>query len=98
MFLAAANLTAILLGIIIMHFISRGISNNLGKVVHITSEVSGGNLAVPSMEHDGKDEIGKLSTGINTMKENMRNIIQNISNAASRSEEHTSELQSRADL
>ena len=83
MFLAAANLTAILLGIIIMHFISRGISNNLGKVVHITSEVSGGNLAVPSMEHDGKDEIGKLSTGINTMKENMRNIIQNISNAAS---------------
>src|SRR5690625_7583729 len=35
------------------------------------------------MEHDGKDEIGKLSTGINTMKENMRNVIQNISNAAS---------------
>src|SRR5699024_5501689 len=48
----------------------------------ITSEVSSGNLAVPSMEYDGNDEIGRLSKGINTMKANMKNIIQKISNAA----------------
>jgi len=80
--LIVANLVAIGLGVFIMLFISRGISRNLNKVVTITTEVANGNLAVESMDYNGKDEIGTLATAINQMKGSIRNILVKVTDAS----------------
>lgn len=89
--LFSANAIAILLGILVMLLISRGISTNLKKVVQVTTEIADGNLSVQSMNYEGKDEIGQLSRAINNMKNNIRNILQKVTEASeavsSRSEE-----------
>ena len=80
--LIIASLTAIILGVLIMLLISRGVSRNLNKVVTITTEVANGNLAVESMDYNGKDEIGKLAASINQMKDNIRNILVKVTDAS----------------
>lgn len=89
--LIVANLIAIGLGVLVMVFISRGITTNLSKVVDITTEVANGNLNIPSLEYQGKDEIGQLSNAINQMKDGIRNIVLKVTDASqsvtSRSEE-----------
>lgn len=80
--LIIASLVAIILGVLIMFLISRGVSRNLNKVVAITTEVANGNLAVESMDYNGKDEIGKLATAINQMKANIRNILIKVTDAS----------------
>lgn len=91
--LILSNVFAISLGVITVLFISRNISRHLNTIVHITEEVSNGQLTVPSVEYEGKDEIGQLAHSINQMKDNIRNIILKVANAAeevsSRSEELT---------
>jgi methyl-accepting chemotaxis protein len=80
--LIIANLVSIILGILIMILISRMVSGNLSKVVNITTEVANGNLAVESMDYEGNDEIGKLATAINQMKENIRSILLKVTDAS----------------
>lgn len=91
--LIIANLLAILFGVIIVILISRNITKHLNEVVHISTEVASGNLAVASMDYDGKDEIGQLGQAINQMKESIHNIITKVASASeevtSRSEELT---------
>lgn len=80
--LAAANAIAIVIGIVLLLLISRKISSNLGRVVSITHEVANGNLAVKSMDYNGKDEIGQLSNAINQMKTNIRGIVSKVASAS----------------
>ncbi|MGM8365437.1 methyl-accepting chemotaxis protein [Virgibacillus sp. W0181] len=80
--LVIANASAIILGIIVMLLISRGVSSNLKKVVHVTTEVADGNLSVPSMNYEGKDEIGQLAQAVNHMKNNIRNILLKVTDAS----------------
>lgn len=91
--LAIANFLAILIGALLMIFISRKISANLRNVVDITTEVAKGNLMVKSMDYEGKDEIGQLANAINKMKDNIRNILTKVAatsnTVSSRSEELT---------
>lgn len=76
------NVASIITGLIIMIVISRIISRNLKKIVAITNEMSTGNLAVERMEYDGKDEIGQLANAINTLSDNMRNVIHKVTEAS----------------
>lgn len=78
LFLNVANVTAILIGITLLIFISKRITAHLRKVVHITSEVAKGNLTVQSMDYQGNDEIGQLASAVNYMKENIRSILQKV--------------------
>ncbi|WP_430788851.1 methyl-accepting chemotaxis protein [Virgibacillus flavescens] len=80
--LGAATAVAIAVGIILLLLISRKISGNLRKVVSITHEVANGNLAVKSMDYNGKDEIGQLSNAVNQMKSNIRNIVSKVAAAS----------------
>ncbi|MDY0410389.1 methyl-accepting chemotaxis protein [Paracerasibacillus soli] len=84
---------AIAIGTAFMIVISRGISRKLKDVVVMTSEVARGNLNVLSLEFQGKNELGELTTSVNQMKENIRNIISNVTDASkvliTRSEEFT---------
>lgn len=91
--LNVSNLLAIVLGLTLFYVIGRSVSSNLHKVVRITSEVANGNLTVPAMDYNGKDEIGQLAASVNQMKSNMYEVIRSASaagNAVSiRSEELT---------
>lgn len=91
--LMIANLTAIIVGILLMILISKKTSLHLSNVVKITSEVANGNLQATSMNYQGKDEIGQLAQSVNQMKDNIKGIlfkVQNASNSvSSRSEELT---------
>lgn len=80
--LGGAIALALIFGILLLLFISRTISANLRKIVSITHEVSNGNLAVKSMDYDGKDEIGQLSDAVNLMKNNIRNIVSKVAAAS----------------
>src|SRR5699024_9636455 len=76
------NITSIVIGLIIMLLISRMISRHLKRIVSITNDMSTGNLAVEQMNYEGKDEIGQLAKAINTLRDNMRNIIHKVSQAS----------------
>ncbi|MFD1038273.1 methyl-accepting chemotaxis protein [Virgibacillus byunsanensis] len=91
--LGIAILSAILIGTVLLLVVSRRITTSLKKVVNVTSEVANGNLAIKSIDYDGKDEIGQLTAAVNQMKDNIRSILFKVSDASqsvsSRSEELT---------
>ena len=77
-FLLIINIFSILLGLVILIVISRFISNNLKRVVEVTAKIADGDLTVEPLPFTGKDEIGQLSCAVNTLHQNMRNIIKNV--------------------
>lgn len=80
--LITVGLSALIVGILIMLLISRGIRRHLDRVVQVTNEVANGNLTVDSIDYKGKDEIGQLASAVNLMKNNIRNILQQVSQAS----------------
>ena len=84
---------SVILGSIITFVVNRLIQGNLQKVIHMATEVSGGNLQVASSNYQGKDEIGQLSTAMNGMLINLRDMIGKINlmsdSVTSQSEEMT---------
>lgn len=71
--------SSIIVGALLIFFISRNITRNLGKVVEFSNKIADGDLTVEPLTYDGKDEIGQISSSINKMRENLRNMIQQIS-------------------
>lgn len=82
LYLMIANVIAIIFGSLIMFFISRFISNNLNKVVTVTKELANGNLAVPPVVYDGRDEIGQLAQAINSLRDNTYHVITEVTDAS----------------
>src|SRR5690625_2194188 len=81
-FLIVVNVISILIGLIIMFVVSRVISRHLKRVVSVTTDIASGNLAVEQMDYKGKDEIGQITSAVNTLSHNMRNIIHKVSEAS----------------
>lgn len=81
-YLAVANVLAIVFGSIIMLLISRAISSNLHKVVQMTTNLAKGNLTVKPVEYNGRDEIGQLAQAINSLRENTHNVLTEVTNAS----------------
>lgn len=82
LFLAVANIVAILLGSLIMFMIGRSISRNLNRVVQMATELARGNLAIEPLNQKGRDEIGQLSQAVNAIRQNTRNILSEVTNAS----------------
>ncbi len=80
--LIVAGAVSLLSGYIIMIIIGRMVSKNLKTVVHTTTELAGGNLSVENVDYRGKDEIGQLAEAINLLRENMNNIIREVTRAS----------------
>lgn len=91
--LFASIIASAIIGFILITIVNRLIKTNLEKVVHVAGEVSAGNLQTESIDYKGNDEIGRLASAINEMKESLKGIIQNVSTAtdmvSSQSEELT---------
>ncbi|RLL42058.1 methyl-accepting chemotaxis protein [Oceanobacillus piezotolerans] len=80
--LVVSNLLVIVLGTILMVYISRKISTYLSQLVGATTQAANGDLTIDTNPYVGKDEIGQLFSAVNIMKDNMRGILSNVSQAA----------------
>ncbi|SHM97809.1 methyl-accepting chemotaxis protein [Gracilibacillus kekensis] len=79
MVLLISMIISIVIGGLLVFFISRVISSNLNRLVKVSNRIADGNLEVDTIDYDGSDEIGRLAQAINTMSHNLRLIIQQIS-------------------
>ncbi|MBP3951836.1 methyl-accepting chemotaxis protein [Bacillus suaedae] len=91
--LLIALVISIVSGAIITYFVNRRIQNQLKKVVYISDQIANGNLSVEKVDYYGKDEIGQLASSINAMRDNLKNVIKEITDVSldvnSQSEELT---------
>lgn len=79
-------------GIASILFIGRIISRKLNQIVHVSNEIASGNLNVESVEYDGDDEVAELSRAINSMKEKLQTMIQEINSVSGYVTERSGEL------
>ena len=79
-------------------FISRSVSRGIAGILTMIDEVSANNLAVSDLEITSQDELGKAGTALNTMKNNLRSIIQSIAGTAEHVASASEELSSSASL
>ncbi|KON89329.1 chemotaxis protein [Sporosarcina globispora] len=80
------------LGVASILFIGRIISKKLTGIVHFSNEIAGGNLSADSVEYDGDDEIAQLSRAMNSMKEKLQTMIQEINLVSGYVTERSGEL------
>lgn len=72
----------VIISMVLLFFISRSVRKNINQAVEMADEISKGNLEVEALEYHGKDEIGQLSSSLNTMKHNLTTILSNVSEAS----------------
>lgn len=75
-YLITINVISIILGLITLLIISRIISNHLKRVVRTTITIANGDLTLKPLPYKGKDEIGMLSSAVNTLNQNMNRMIE----------------------
>lgn len=69
----------IVIGVLLIVFISQAISRNLKKVVEVSNQIAEGDLTVPEVDYDGKDEIGQLASSIGRMSAYLKEVIRQVS-------------------
>jgi methyl-accepting chemotaxis protein len=72
----------ILLGLLVAAFIARSITLAIARMVALIQEIAANNLAVEDVEIASQDEIGKAGAALNSMKNNLRAIMQSIAGTA----------------
>ncbi|MEZ7794407.1 methyl-accepting chemotaxis protein [Niallia circulans] len=77
--LIISMITALLIGTGLIIIISSRITRNLKKVVEVSDTIAQGDLTVEEVNYKGKDEIGQLAQSMNKMSNNLRMVIQKIS-------------------
>jgi methyl-accepting chemotaxis protein len=86
----------VVIGLVIAMFIAQSITSGITKMVGVIEEIAGNNLAIADMKVETEDEIGKASRALNTMKNNLREIIQSIASTAEHVASASEEISSSA--
>ncbi|WP_102275153.1 HAMP domain-containing methyl-accepting chemotaxis protein [Cytobacillus massiliigabonensis] len=73
---------SLILGIGAALFITRMIAKPLRLVTNRIDEISKGNLSIPSIEMNSKDEIGVLAKSVNEMKNSLHKIVTEVVNVS----------------
>lgn len=73
---------ALVVGSGLFVLLSERITRALNKTAEITEQISEGNLAVEKVDYKANDEIGKLTTSVNRMSDNLRDMVIKLSGAA----------------
>lgn len=73
---------SIVLGTILIIWLSIKISRDLTKVVQASDRISRGDLTGKKIAYNGKDEVGRLANSINKMQENLREMLREVSSAS----------------
>ena len=72
----------LVVGFLIAILTARSITSAIFRMVAMTQEIAGNNLAIEDMEITSQDEIGKAGTALNSMKNNLRAVMQSIASTA----------------
>jgi methyl-accepting chemotaxis protein len=72
----------ILFGLFVAVLIARSITGVIGRMVALIQEIAANNLAIEDVEITSQDEIGKAGSALNSMKNNLRTIMQSIAGTA----------------
>ncbi|MFC4557654.1 methyl-accepting chemotaxis protein [Virgibacillus kekensis] len=78
----ASMIAAIIIGSLLVYFVSRRISQNLNRVVEVSNEIADGNLSGETIDYNGNDEIAKLAGAVNIMRDNLRNVIRQVADVS----------------
>ncbi len=76
--LLASMAGSLVVGVILVLFISRYISKHLNRVVKASDTIASGDLSQEPIQYHGRDEIGRLSTSINDMQTQLLTMINKI--------------------
>ncbi|WP_114352108.1 methyl-accepting chemotaxis protein [Saliterribacillus persicus] len=77
-----AIIISVIVSLILIIYTTRSVSSNLSKVVAVSNQVADGDLRTERLEYESKDEIGQLSSSVNKMAENLRDIIGRVANVS----------------
>lgn len=77
-----ALILSVVIGVVLIFFVKRTITNPLVAVTEAVNIVASGDLTQQNTTYESKDEIGQLTSGVNMMKDSLRNLIQNIQESA----------------
>jgi len=80
--LIIALIIAVVIGAVIAFFITRSITKPVNLGVEFAGEIAAGNLAADKIDVDSNDEIGILAKALNSMQDQLRNVIKNVSEIA----------------
>ena len=86
------------IGLVVAVLIARSITANIARMATMIEEVAANNLAIDDMEISSQDEIGKAGISLNTMKNNLREVIQSIAGTAEHVASASEEISSSATL
>ncbi len=73
---------AVGLGVVIAFSLARSISASANKMLAMIQEVAANNLAIKDMKITSQDELGQAGIALNSMKNNLHEMIQSISGSA----------------
>lgn len=90
--LLVAGVAAIIIGAVMMIFVSRQIANSLKKVIHMTKETAEGHFDAERYVYRGKDEIGQLAGSVNQMQDKVRDMLIKVSDASQTVSARSAEL------
>ena len=88
----------VVIGLVVATFIARSITSAVASMVALITQLAANNLTVEDMEITSEDEIGKAGEALNTMKNNLREMIQSIAGTAEHVASASEELSSSATL
>jgi methyl-accepting chemotaxis protein len=75
-------LVSSIVGLLLVLLVSRNVRRGLHDVVRMADGIAGKNLLVPDMDYFEKDEIGRLADSMNRMKQNLRAVMEQITQTA----------------
>jgi methyl-accepting chemotaxis protein len=87
---------AVLAGFVMATAMGRAISTAIVRMLTQMQEIAANNLSVDDIQVDSDDEIGQASLALNTMKNNLRDVIQMIATTAERVASASEEISSAA--
>ncbi|MGY6210016.1 methyl-accepting chemotaxis protein [Cytobacillus firmus] len=90
--LGISIIVSAILGIASIVFIGRIISKKLTSIVQFSNEIAKGNLNADSVVYEGNDEVAQLSRAMNSMKEKLQTMIQEINAVSGYVTERSGEL------
>ncbi|WP_066192231.1 MULTISPECIES: methyl-accepting chemotaxis protein [Gracilibacillus] len=73
---------SVVLSVLLIYVVTRRISRPLSQLLYVSEEIADGNLQVEPIDYSSKDEIGQLSTAVNVMSNNLRNILQQVTSVS----------------
>ncbi|SET27207.1 methyl-accepting chemotaxis protein [Oceanobacillus limi] len=89
----ATLIGSVIVGGLLVLYISKIVSSNLHKVVEMSNKISEGDLTVAKLDYVGKDEIGQLASSVNKMSSNLQELLKEVTtvseSVSSQSEELT---------